>query len=310
MKIKTTIWLLVLAWLWGPAFLFVDVAVKEIPPLTLVAIRVSLAAVILYGILKVQGHTLPKWGSIWKHFTIVGLLYNALPYVLLSWGQQYIDSALAAILIGTSPFFTMLLAHLFTSTDRLTPAKIGGVAVGFAGLAILLAPALQAGVQATLWGLAASLLAAASYGAAIVYAQQTLRGLAPMVGPTAQLATASIILVPLALLVEQPYLLPMPSWPAATSLLLLAVLSTALAFTLYYRAMEITDATTLSMIAYMVPIVATILGVLVLHEQLGWHVYLGSVLVIGGVMAVNGLFRPVGSGPALRPNMISRQPVK
>lgn len=306
MRIKTIIWMLILAWLWGPAFLFVDVAVKEIPPLTLVAIRLSLATLILYGILKLQGHTLPRWGQIWKHFTIVGLLYNATPYVLLSWGQQYIDSALAAILIGTSPFFTMLLAHLFTSTDHLTPAKIGGVAVGFTGLAILLGPALQAGVQATLWGLAASLLAAASYGAAIVYAQQTLRGLPPLVGPTAQLATASIILIPVALLVEQPYHLPMPSWPAASSLLLLAVLSTALAFVLYYRAMEIANATTLSMIAYMVPIVATLLGVLVLHEQLGWHVYLGCVLIIGGVMAVNGLFRSLRPGPTLKPRMSSR----
>jgi drug/metabolite transporter (DMT)-like permease len=305
-RIKTFIWLLVLAWLWGPAFLFVDVAVKEIPPLTLVAIRLSLATLILYVILKLQGHALPRWGQIWKHFTIVGLLYNALPYVLLSWGQQYIDSALAAILIGTSPFFTMLMAHLFTSTDHLTPTKMGGVAVGFAGLAILLGPALQAGVQATLWGLAASLLAAASYGGAIVYAQQTLRGLPPLVGPTAQLTTASIVLIPVAVLVEQPYRLPMPSWPAASSLLLLAVLSTALAFVLYYRAMEITNATTLSMIAYMVPIVATLLGVLVLHEQLGWHVYLGCVLIIGGVMAVNGLFRSVRPGPTLRPKMISR----
>ncbi len=291
MKIKVFIWLLVLAWLWGPAFLFVAVAVQDIPPFTLVASRVSLAAIILYGILRAQGHNLPAFGSIWKHFAIVGLLYNAVPYVLLSWGQLYIDSALAAILIGTTPLFTMLLAHLFTSSEHLTPVKMVGVALGFGGLVVLLTPALITGVQATIWGLLAALLAAASYGGALVYAQQKLRGLPPLVGPTAQLTTAAIFLIPISLVVEQPYTLPLPAWPAVGSLLLLAVLSTALAFIVYYRALEITNATTLSMITYMIPIVATFLGVIVLHEQLSDHVYLSSILILLGMMTVNGVFR-------------------
>jgi drug/metabolite transporter (DMT)-like permease len=293
MKLKTFIWLFVLAWLWGSAFLFVDVAVKDIPPLTLVATRVGVAAVILYSLLRTQGHKLPKFGSIWKHFAIVGFLYNALPYVLLSWGQQYIDSALAAILIGTTPIFTMILAHLLITNERLTSTKISGVMVGFGGLIILVTPALLEGVEVTIWGLLAALVAAASYGSAIVYAQQKLRGLPPLVGPTAQLTTATIFLVPVSLVIERPYTLPMPSWSAVGALLLLAVLSTALAFVLYYRVMEITGATTLSMVTYMIPIVATILGVVVLHEQLGWHVYIACALIITGVMAVNGVFHSI-----------------
>ncbi|HXV98054.1 MAG TPA: EamA family transporter [Anaerolineae bacterium] len=294
MKFKTFIWLLVLAWLWGPAFLFTKVAVQDIPPLTLVAARLVLAAMLLYLILKFQGHSLPKFGPIWKHFWGVGLLYNALPYVLLSWGQQYIDSAPAAILIGTTPIFTMILAHLFSANDHFTLTKGGGVLLGFAGLAILLAPELAGGVEATTWGLLAALGAAASYGGAVVYTRQKLRGFPPLVGPTAQLTAAAIILLPLSLLVEQPYNLPLPSWPALGSLVLLAVVSTALAFVVYYRAMETISATVLSMTTYIIPIVATILGVVVLSERLDWHVYLGCVFIIAGVMVVNDVFRSSG----------------
>jgi drug/metabolite transporter (DMT)-like permease len=145
-----------------------------------------------------------------------------------------------------------------------------------------------------MWGLLAALGAAASYGGAVVYTQQKLRGLPPLVGPTAQLTTAAIIMLPLSLLVEQPYNLPLPSWPALGSLLLLAVVSTALAFVVYYRAMEVTSATVLSMTTYIIPIVATILGVVVLSERLDWHVYLGCVFIIAGVMVVNGVFRSSG----------------
>lgn len=305
MKIKIFIWLLILALLWGPSFLFVKVAVQDIPPLTLVAVRVSLATVMLYSILRAQGHSLPKFGSIWKHFAVMGFLYNAVPYVLLSWGQQYIDSAPAAILIGTTPLFTMILAHLFMANDRLTSTKTVGVIVGFGGLVVLLAPALLGGLQATIWGLLAAVVAAASYGGAIVYAQKKLRGLPPLVGPTAQLTMAAIYLLPLSFVVERPYTMSLPSWSAIGSLLLLTVFSTALAFVIYYRAMEISSATTLSMVTYMIPIVATILGVIVLHERLGWNAYLGCVLVVLGVMVVNGALPSISwrrlTGVAMRP---------
>ncbi len=305
MKIKIFIWLLILALLWGPSFLFVKIAVQDIPPLTLVAVRVSLATVMLYSILRAQGHSLPKFGSIWKHFAVMGFLYNAVPYVLLSWGQQYIDSAPAAILIGTTPLFTMILAHLFMTNDRLTSTKTVGVIVGFGGLVVLLAPALLGGLQATIWGLLAAVVAAASYGGAIVYAQKKLRGLPPLVGPTAQLTMAAIYLLPLSFVVERPYTMLLPSWSAIGSLLLLTVFSTALAFVIYYRAMEISSATTLSMVTYMIPIVATILGVIVLHERLGWNAYLGCVLVVLGVMVVNGASPSLSwrrlTGVAMRP---------
>ena len=294
MKLKTILWLFVLASLWGPAFLFVKVTVEEVPPLTLVAVRVSLAAIMLYILMRIQNHNLPRFGSIWKLFAISGLLNNAVPYVLLSWGELYIDSALAGILIGIAPLFTLILAHFFTTSDHFTPTKTIGVAVGFGGLITLLAPTLMGGVQATLWGLLASLAAALCYGAGIVYSKKYLRGLPPLVGPTAQLTAAAMFLVPLSLLVERPYTLPIPSWTATGSLLLLATFSTALAFALYFRAMETISATVLSMVTYIVPVVAMVLGVVVLNEQLGWNAYLGSLLVLLGIMIVNNVFHFLG----------------
>ena len=224
---RNFLWLLFLACLWGPSFLFIKVAVGEIPPLTLVVGRVGLATVVLFTILRMQGRNLPKLGPVWRHFAIVGFFSNALPFVLFSWGEQYIDSALAAILNGTNPLFTIILAHFFIVDDRLTPLKVLGALLGFAGLVLLISPSLMEGIHATTWGLLAATVAAASYGIAIVYTRNHLRGLPPLVAPTAQLTVATIYLLPLALLLEQPFSHPLPSWPAIGSLLGLAMLGTA-----------------------------------------------------------------------------------
>jgi drug/metabolite transporter (DMT)-like permease len=250
--------------------------------------------VLLYAVLRVQGRNLPRFGSVWKHFAVMGLVSNALPFVLFSWGEQYIDSALAAILNGATPLFTIVLAHFFTTDEDLTPNQGVGVLLGFAGLMVLMAPELAGGMQATSWGLLAMIVASFSYGVAIVYARRNLRGLPPLVAPAAQLSMATLYLVPLSLFIERPYTLAMPSWPAIGSLFTLAAFGTALAFVIYYRIMEQASATSLSMVTYMVPIVGTVLGVVVLNEQLGWNVYAGCALILLGVMIVNGVFRLVG----------------
>jgi drug/metabolite transporter (DMT)-like permease len=134
-------------------------------------------------------------------------------------------------------------------------------------------------------------MAAASYGIAIVYTRNHLRGLPPLVAPTAQLTVATIYLLPLALLVEQPFSRSLPSWPAIGSLLGLAMLGTALAFVIYYHLLERTSATYVSMVTYLAPTIGVILGVLILDEQLGWTAYAGCGLILLGVMVVNGVLR-------------------
>jgi drug/metabolite transporter (DMT)-like permease len=166
--------------------------------------------------------------------------------------------------------------------------KLTGLLLGLGGVIVLFVPELLGGIRLTVWGMAAILAGAASYGVAFMYTRQTMRGLPPLAAPTAQLAFAAVYLVPLALLVEQPYMRPSPTAPTVAALLMLVLLSTVLAFALYYRLMEETDSTTLSLVTYLNPIVATILGVILLHEPLGWPVYLGCGLVLLGAARVNG----------------------
>jgi drug/metabolite transporter (DMT)-like permease len=254
---------------------------------------VGLAGLLLYIILRVRGRNLPPFGRIWLHFAFAALVQNAIPFVLFGWGEQYIDSALAAILNGTTPFFTLILAHLFITDDHLTPTKALGTFIGFCGVSFLIAPSLLGGVKATAWGLIGVTVAAACYGIAIVYTRRNLRGLPPLVAPTAQLLLATLFLIPLSLVLEQPFRLSAPSWPALGSLLALSIFGTALAFVVYYRLIERSSATYVSMVTYLVPVFGVILGVAILNEQLGWNVYLGSTLILLGVMVVNGVFKAV-----------------
>lgn len=289
MRIKNFLWLLLLAGLWGPSFIFIKVAVTEIPPLTLVTGRVGLAAALLYAVLRWQGRNLPGLGRLWQHYAVMALFSNVLPFVLISWGEIHVDSAPAAILNGTTPLFTILLAHFFAADDQMTPAKITGVVLGFGGLALLIAPSLFAGVRATTWGLLAIAVGSASYGVALVYGRNHLRG-ATLATPTAQLFLATACLLPLAFWLEQPFNLSLPSWPALGSLLALAVLGTAVAFIVYYRLLAQASATYLSMVTYLLPVFGVILSVVVLDEKLGWNAYAGCGLILLGVMVVNGVF--------------------
>lgn len=283
------LWLITLALLWGPAFLFMKVAVQEIPPFTVVAVRVLVAAAILHLILKIQGHALPRAKKPWRHFTVMGLTFNALPYLLLSWAALHIDSGLSAVLLGTMPLFTVLFSFLLGIDERLSAGKNAGILLGFFGLLVLFAPALLTGTRATVGGLLAVVIAAATMSVALLYGRKHLRGLPPLVGPTAQLSIAAVILLPVSLLVDQPYTLPLPSLSALGSLLLLAVFPTALVFLVYYRAMERISAAKLSLVTYLIPIVATILGVVVRHERLSWTAAIGCALILLGTMATNGL---------------------
>ncbi len=282
--------LMLLAAMWGPSFLFIKVAVGDIPPLTLVLGRVAIGALFLSAVLVLQRRQLPRERRVWRILAFTALMQNALPWVLLSWGEQYIDSALASILNGTTPLFTIVLAHFLVEGDRLTASKVLGVALGFAGLFLLILPSLAGGVRASTWGIIAITVASAAYGVAIVYGRKHLRGLPPLVAPTTQLLLATAYMLPIALLVDQPWNLPAPSPAALASLLALGILGTGLAFIVYFRLLETADPTYLSMVTYVIPIFGVILGVLVLNERLTWHTLAGFALILLGVMVVNGLF--------------------
>lgn len=300
-NVRNLLWLLLLAALWGPSFLFMKVAVEDVPPLTIAATRALIGATFLLIVLRLQQKRLPRDRRLLKHLAFVALVHNALPFVLFAWGEQYISSALASILNGTTPLFTILLAHFFVVGDRLNLVKLVGVLMGFGGLMLLVAPSLAGGLQATTLGILAVTLAAASYGVAIVYSRNHLRGLPALVAPATQLSLAALYVLPLALLLDQPWTLPAPSPAAALSLLALGIMGTGLAFVVYYRLLETAAPTYVSMVTYVIPVFGVILGVLVLGEQLTWLTLAGFALILAGVMIVSGVFQrrraaePVGS---------------
>ena len=291
MKIKQLMMLVLLAGLWGPSFLFIKVAVETIPPITLVLGRVSMAAVLLWIYLRLQGGQLPRDRRIWRHLAVIALIHNAIPFVLFSWSEQYIDSAIASILNGTTPLFTIVLAHFFTTDDHLTPAKLTGAMIGFGGLILLILPSFTDGIQLTTLGVLGVTIAAFLYGVSIVYSRKYLNKLPPLVAPTGQMLMATLYLLPVSLLVERPYLMFTPSTQSLAALVALAVLGTAVAFVVYYRLLAVADASTVSMTTYLIPVFGVILGVLVLKEQLTWHSYAGCAFILLGVMVVNGVFR-------------------
>ncbi len=291
MSSRNFFWLLLLAAMWGPSFLFIKVAVAEIPSLTLVTGRVGIAAAVLYLCLRLRGGRLPSAARMWGHFMVLGFFAHALPFVLFSWGEIYIDSAMASILNGTTPLFTIVLAHFFISEERMTASMLTGTIAGMFGLLSLVYPSIRHGVNASSLGVIAVAAAAFSYAVAIVYARRRLTGLPPLVAPTAQLLSASLMIAPLALVLENPLQLATPSMAAFGSVAALAIFGTAIAFVLYYRIMESAGATYLSMVTYIVPVFGVGLGVFLLNERLQWSTYLGFGLILLGVMLVQGILR-------------------
>lgn len=291
MRTRNLLMLLLLAALWGPSFLLIKVAVAEIPPISLIFGRVGLAALLLYLVLRLSGGNLPRPGRIWIPLAIVALFQTALPFVLLSWAEQYIDSALAAILNGLTPLFTILLAHLLTTDDKLTPAKAIGIGLGLIGVLFFVAPSLEAGMQTPTWGILAMIAVAASYGFAVVYAREHLNHLPSIVTPTGQMILAAIYLLPLMILVDQPLSQPLPSRQAIAAVAGLAIFGTVIAFIIYYRLLKSAAASYVSMVTYLVPVIGVLLGVIILDERLAWNDYIGAGLILLGVMIVNGTFR-------------------
>jgi len=280
--------LLILSVLWGGSFFFVGVAVREVPPLTVAAIRVLVAAIVLLAVLKLTGLALPRRREVWLAFLIMGLLNNAIPFSLTFWGQTHIPSGLASILNATTPISTVLVAHAFSDDEKLTPGRLLGVLTGFAGVAMMIGPDLLSGLGRNVLAQGACLLATLSYAFGAVYSRRFRRlGVVPMQVAGGQFIGSSLILVPLALLVEQSWQIPLPSWPAMAAILALAIVSTALGFVIYFRVMAVAGSN-VNLVTLLVPVSAVLLGVLVLGESLLPRHFAGMAVIALGLGAIDG----------------------
>lgn len=289
-RLNGQVWglLLGLSILWGGSFFFIGVAVRELPPLTIVAVRVATAALILVPVMYLLGRQLPRDPGLWRAFFVIGLLNNMIPFSLFVWAQGQIPSGLASILNATTPISTVLVAHAFTQDEKLTPSRIIGVLLGLAGVVAMLGPDLISGLGHNVPAQAACLLATLSYAFAGVYGRRFRQlQVEPLVVAGGQLIASSLVLVPLALLVDRSLSLPLPSWQACAALLGLAALSTALAYVIFFRVMAAAGSN-VNLVTLLVPVSAILLGVLVLGEVLEPRHFVGIAVIALGLVAIDG----------------------
>jgi len=284
-------WALVIALsvLWGGSFFFNGVAVRELPTFTVVVARVALAALALYAIMRALGERLPRGRGVWLAFFGMGLLNNAIPFSLIVWGQGQIASGLASILNATTPLFGVVVAHCLTSDEKMTAARAAGVIVGFVGVAILMGGAALGEAIDGFWGQAACIGGAVSYAFAAVFGRRFRRmGLTPFATATGQVIASSAILLPIMFALERPWLLPAPSASALAALAGVALLSTALAYVLYFRILETAGASNLLLVTLLIPPTAILLGWAVLGENLEPRHLAGLALIGGGLAILDG----------------------
>jgi drug/metabolite transporter (DMT)-like permease len=281
--------LLALSALWGCSFFFNGIAVRDLPSLTLVWLRVACAAVTLLAVLRLLGQQMPRHARVWAAFFGMGLLNNVLPFVLIVWGQHRIASGLASILNATTPLFTVLAAHLLTRDEKLTPLKGAGVVVGFVGASVMIGPDALRGLGSGVLAQLACLAAALSYAFAGIFGRRFKRmGVAPLATAAGQVSASAILLLPVMLLVDQPWMLPMPHITTWEAVLGVGLLSTALGYVLYFRILATAGATNLLLVTFLIPVSAVLLGALVLGELLLPRHFLGMALIGSGLILIDG----------------------
>lgn len=279
-------WLLLvfLSLLWGGSFLFIGMAVHELPLLTLVLARVGLAAIILVPVVYAVGLRLPASLRAWRPFMAMAFLNNIIPFLLIVRGQREIASGLASVLNATTPLFAVVLAHVFTSDERLTLPRLAGVLIGIAGVAVLVGPEALFGSPASLFGMILVLGAALSYGLSGLWGRR-FKSTPPLVTAASQLTCSTLVLLPLALAIDRPWQLAAPSGPAIAAVIGLAVLSTALAYIVFFRVMAVSGPTNTMLVTLLIPVSAIAFGTLILGEVLLPR-HIAGALVIGAALVV------------------------
>ena len=291
MALRVWLWLLSLSVLWGGSFFFAKVALGELGPFTVVFARVTLAALALALVVPL------RWHAPWRAYFIMGLLNNARPFSRIFWGQTEIASGLASILNATTPLFTLIVAHFLTADEKIGRTKAAALLTGLAGVVVLVGPdVLTRGSD--LWGQVACLGAALSYAFAGIYGRRFQRmGVAPVEAAAGQVTASAMLILPIMMIVEQPW--AMAASPTATvwlALAGLALLSTALAYVLYFRILAAAGATNLLLVTFLIPVTAILLGAVVLGERLEPRHFAGMALIGLGLAVIDGrlagLLRP------------------
>ncbi|SJZ99016.1 DMT family transporter [Consotaella salsifontis] len=287
MRAREWFGLLLLSVLWGSSYFFFQLLAKSLPPLTVVVGRVGIAAALLGAVTCAMGKWQPLGAKRWYSFLTVAALSNVLPFALTVWSEARITGGLASILNATTPSFTIVVAWA-AGREVITWNKVLGLALGLIGVAVLIGiSALRTGSGQEILGILAVLLAAFSYALAGVYGQR-FHDLAPIQVATVQLAAATLISLPLALAVEHPWTIAMPSIDAIGALLGIALISTAPAYILYYRILFAAGPTNLFLVTLLMPVTALALGVLIFGERPSAAAIAGMVIIGVSLLVIDG----------------------
>jgi drug/metabolite transporter (DMT)-like permease len=285
---RTSDWLLLvlLSVLWGATYFFIAVANPEVPPFTLVLGRVGFAALALVPVVFLLGLRLPATAAGWWPFVVQAVVNNVIPFTLMVYGQQRIAGGLAAVLNATTPLFTLLVARLFAD-EALTTSKIAGIVLGIAGVGVLVGPAALGSNASSLIGMLCILGGALSYAISALWMRR-LRHIPPLVSSAAQLTCSSLLLLPLAGVVERFWQLPVPGAPAILAVLGLALISTALAYLVFFRLNASAGPTNVMLVTLLIPVTATLLGVALLNETITAHQVAGAIVIASGLVVIDG----------------------
>jgi drug/metabolite transporter (DMT)-like permease len=279
--------LVLLSVLWGATYFFVEIALRELPPLWLVCLRVGLAALALQLFMLLRGIRIDLTARLAGQLLVMGLLNNVIPFSLIFWSQIALDSSLAAILTATTPFWVVLLAHGLTTDEKATPGKLAGIAIGWAGVAVMVGPAALDGLGEAVLPQLAVLLGALSYAASGIFGRRFQR--LPPVAIAGWQLTGSAVMMAVVVALTQPVpslaALAPATWAAV---LALALVSTALAYVLFFRILSTAGATNLLLVTLLIPVTAVALGGFFLGERLGPEEVLGMALILVGLAVIDG----------------------
>ena len=276
--------LLLLATLWGASFTFIKVGVETIPPVTLIAARTAIAAMLLLAVLRLRGVAMPSDVSLWRRFLYQACLSTVVPFTLIAWAEQTVDAGLATILNSTSPIFTFVLTAFIAGRQSATWQKLFGVASGMIGICLIVGVDALAGIRQQLLAELALVTAAVCYAGAAIFGRGFGR-IDPMLPAAGSLVCGAVVLVPLSLLLDQPWNLA-PSGRSVLALICLAVFSTALALTIYFRLLRTLGPVGTTAQAYLRVPIGVALGVAFLGETLAPTGWAGLIFVIAGIIAM------------------------
>jgi len=277
-----------LGFIWGSSYLFIKLAVDDFGTSTLVALRLLIGAALLWTVVLVARQALPREPRMYGHLIVMAVINIMIPFLLITWAEQSVESSLAAILTSPVPLFTIVLSAFFLTDEPIRVNGLVGLLVGFVGVVLVVSPGLT-GQGSSITGELALLGAAVSYACGAVYARRNVRGLAPMVPAVFQVTFAAIMASTLALVLEHPWTAT-PDTEAIFSIVWLGILGSGVAYLFVFRLFKNWGATRTTLVAYEIPVWGIVLGFLVLGEPVGPQLIAGTALIITGVALVNARF--------------------